>query len=162
MIGNWQQPTSRLAAAEMIVILVEAILDKGIDEIAEENEFDMTDAFSDTDSKAATFLKAAGISTGVGGDRYNPDGTYTRAMMVTMLGRMAEKVFGLKLGNFQLGTDVFNDLPAGYAYADQYIGWAAQVGITQGIGGGLFDSDRELQNQQSGVLTLRAYENLTG
>ena len=90
MIGSWAEPTSRLLAAEMIVMLIEVIWDLSIDEVAEELGFDMSDTFSDTDSEAATFLKAARISNGIDGVRYDPGGKFSRAMMVTMLGRMAE------------------------------------------------------------------------
>jgi len=79
MVGKWSQPTNRLLAAEAIVKLVEAITDMSIGEIAEEMEFDMEDTFSDTDNEAVTFLKASGISNGVDGVRYDPNGTFTRA-----------------------------------------------------------------------------------
>ena len=155
MIGNWTQPTNRLLAAEMIVMLIEALLDKSIDEVAVEKGFDMTDKFSDSDSMAVTFLKASGISNGVGDNNYSPDGTYNRAQMMTMLGRMAERVFDMDLSVFQLGTDVFTDVPS---YADQYVGWAAEVQITLGMGDGRFGSDNDLENQHTGAFTLRAYK----
>ena len=78
MIGNWREPTSRLLAAEMIVMLVEVVFEMDIDEIAEELDLDMSDTFSDTDNVAVTFLKATKISNGVDGVRYDPDGTFTR------------------------------------------------------------------------------------
>ena len=58
---------------------------------------------------------------------------------------------------YRLGSEVFTDVPS---WADQYVGWASEAGITQGIGGGLFDSDSVLPNQQTGILTLRAYKTL--
>ena len=160
MIGNWTEHTSRLLAAEMIVILVESITGKDVDEIAEEKGFDMTGRFSDTDRKAVTFLKAAGISNGVDGVRYDPDGKFTRVMMVTMLGRLAENVLDIDLSGYQQGTDVFTDLPvAVYAYANQYVGWAAQTGITLGSGAQhIFYPGGDLLNEATGAFTLRAYK----
>ena len=159
MIGSWTEPTSRLLAAEMIVMLTEAITDKSIDDIADEKNFDMSDEFSDTGSKAATFLKAARISNGVDGVRYDPDGKFTRVMMVTMLGRLAEYVFDFDLSGYRLGTEVFSDLPAAvYGYANQYVGWAFDTGITLGSGGqDTFAPGDDLTNQATGAFTFRAY-----
>ena len=164
MIGNWREPTSRLLAAEMIVMLVEVVLEMDIDEIAEELDLDMSDTFSDTDSIAATFLKATGISTGVDDVRYDPGGKFTRVMMVTMLGRLAENVFRIDLSGYQLGTDVFTDLPAaGYGYANQYVGWAAETGITLGDGASdRFAPANDLINQATVAFTFRAYAVISG
>ena len=160
MIGNWTEPTSRLLAAEMIVMLVEVVMEMSIDEVAEEFDLDMDDAFSDTDDVAATFLKAAGISNGVDGVRYDPDGKFTRVMMVTMLGRLAENLFGINFSGYKLGTDVFIDLPAsGYGYADRYVGWAAETGITLGQGAAdRFAPGADLTNQATVAFTFRAYD----
>ena len=158
MIGNWTQPTSRMLAAEMIVMLIETMTGKSIDTVAAEKGFNMADRFSDTNDGAVTFLKASGISNGVDGARYDPSGKFTRAQMVTMLGRMAENVFDMDLSEYQLGTDIFNDL-AGFGYAHQYIGWAFETGITLGSGGrNTFNPRGDLQNQHTGAFTLRAYK----
>ena len=155
MIGNWTRPTSRLLAADAVVRLIEVTTGDTIDAIAAENGYDMTDKFSDTDNKSVTFLKAAGISNGVDGTRYDPNGTFTRAQMVTMLGRMAENILGIDFSGSPLGTDVFSDVPD---WASVYVGWAAQAGITDGVGGGRFDSNGTLQNQHTGVFANRAYK----
>ena len=158
MFGNWAQPTSRLMAADVIVRLIETITGSTIDEIAAENGYDMSDSFIDTDSESVTFLKASEISNGVDGVRYDQDGTFTRAQMVTMLGRMAENVLGIDFSGSPLGSDMFSDVPD---WASIYVGWAAQVEITNGVGGGLFDSDGTLQNQHTGVFAYRAYNYFT-
>ena len=92
------------------------------------------------------------------GVRYDPNGTFTRAQMVTMLGRMAENILGIDFAGSPLGSEMFSDIPD---WASVYVGWAAQAGITNGIGGGLFDSDGTLQNQHTGVFAYRAYNYFT-
>ena len=160
MVGNWTRPTNRLLAAKAITNLIEKATGKTIDQIAAEKGYDMTNTFTDTNDKSVTFLKAARISNGVGNNSYNPTGTYTRAQMVTMLGRMTEEVFDLDLSGFRLGTDIYNDLN-GFSYADQYIGWAADMRITLGDGGrDTFNPRGTLQNQQTVAFTLRSLKTL--
>ena len=157
MHGNWTQPTSRLLAAEAIFNLIVVSTGKSVEQIIEEKGFDMADGFDDTDSKYATFLKIAGISAGVGNNRYDPDGTFTRAQMVTMLGRVATNIFGMDLSDYPLGTDVFTDVP-GWTGTNEAIGWAAELGITRDISDTLFDSDGILTNQQTGIFIFRAFD----
>ena len=154
MIENWTMPINRLMAAEAMARLIESVTGMSLDEIATENDFDMTDTFSDTHNRAVTFLRAAGISTGVDGVRYDPTGTFTRAQMVTMLGRMAENLFDVDISEFPLGSEEFSDIPT---WADRYVGWAVAVGITDGVGSGRFDSNGVLQNQHMGIFAYRAY-----
>jgi hypothetical protein len=158
MVGNWTQPTNRLLAAEAIVRLIESVTEQTILEIAEENGFDMTDTFADTDNTAVTFLKATGISTGMDGVNFAPDGTFTRAQMVTMLGRMARNLFDVDTASYPKGSETFTDIPA---WADEYIGWARAVGITDGVSADRFDSDGVLQNQHTSVFAYRAYKYFT-
>ena len=158
MIGNWKVNTNRLQAADAMVNMIESVTGKSLDQVAAEKGFDMNDRFSDTDSKAATFLKASGISTGVDGVRYDARGTFSRAQMVTMIGRMAENIFDMDLSGAPLGSVKFNDILNDAPWADQYVGWAAEVGITQGLGGDRFGSRADLQNQQTGVFMSRAFD----
>ena len=144
----------RLLAAQAIVWLIESVTGSTIGEIAEEYGFDMSVPFGDTDDKAATFLKAAGISEGVDDNRYDPTGTFTRAQMVTMLGRMAKTLFDVDMSDYPKGSDLFTDVPA---WADDYVGWAGAAGITQGVGGGRFDSTGTLTNQHTNIFAFRAF-----
>ena len=155
MIENWTQPTNRLDAAEAIAKLTEAITGKSIEEIAAEMDFDMTDTFDDTESEYATFLKASGISVGMGGGVFGTDGIFTRIQMVVMLGRMAENVLGADLTGAPTGSEMFSDIPD-WPGADMYVGWAHQTGITLGQGGGLFGSEDALQNQHTAMFANRA------
>ena len=152
LIENWTMPTTRLMVAEAIVRMLETFMP--IEEIAEILDFDMTNTFADTQNRAVTFLKAAGISTGVDGVRFDPDGIVTRAQMVTMLGRMAENLFYFDVAAYPLGSEVFTDIPE---WADIDVGWAVSTGITNGVGDGRFDSNGVLQNQHTGVFLYRMF-----
>ena len=154
MIGNWTQPTNRMLAAESIAFLIQDIMRTDIIEIAEQLEYDRTDEFSDTINEYVNFLKQAGISDGVGGNIFNSGGTFTRAQMVTMLGRMAKNLFGVDTAGFPKGSTQFTDVPA---WAGEYVGWAIAAGITEGVGGGRFDSNGALQNQHTAVFVYRAF-----
>ena len=155
MFGNWQQATSRLLAAEAIVRLIEVVTEMTVEELAFFLGYDMDDTFDDTDDIYATFLKASGISTGVDGENYDPDGEYNRAQMVTMLGRVASYLFGVDMSEFPAGTDVFEDLD-GFEWASPFVGWAAAVEITTGTSETEFNPSGVLENQHTGVFALRA------
>jgi hypothetical protein len=149
--AGWQNATSRLAAAEAMVVLIEEAKGATMWGIAAAYGWDLeTNHFSDTNSPAVTFLKYAGVTTGVGDNKYDPDGDYNRAQIVTMIGRAAERFFEATAQ----GTNPFTDVPD---WAAPYVGYAAANGITQGVGGGLFDSYGVLQNQHTAVFGLRAF-----
>ena len=148
--AGWQNPTSRSSAAEAIVLLIELTLGMTMEEIADNKNWDLTDnQFDDCDDPVVTFLKYAGITQGIGGNKYAPDANYTRAQMVTMIGRAAEVFMGVEAQ----GESQFTDVPD---WAAPYVAYAAD--ITQGVGGGLFDSEGLLQNQHTAVFILRTFE----
>ena len=154
MFGNWTQPALRIIAAEEVVKLLESLTGKTFGVIARENGYDLTDCFGDTINEYANFLKQAGISDGIDGVNFDPGGVFTRAQMVTMLGRMAKGFLGVDTADFPRGSTLFTDVPD---WADEFVGWAGAAGITEGVGGGLFDSDGTLQNQHTGVFIWRAF-----
>ena len=154
--AGWQNATTRLAAADAIVLLIEQASGKTMQQISDECGWDLsTNQFSDTDSRAVTFLKYAEITTGIGDNRYEPDGGYTRAQIVTMIGRSAEAFFGATAQ----GANPFSDVPD---WAAPFVGYAADNSITQGVGGGKFNSDGILEGQHLAVFCLRTYNAWTG
>jgi hypothetical protein len=135
-----------------MVAVIEKITGKTMAQIAAEKGWDLSkNQFSDTDSPAVTFLKYAEITNGIGDNKYGPGSNYTRAQIVTMIGRAAEVFFG----KTAQGDNPFTDVPD---WAAPYVGYAAETGITNGVGGGKFDSDGVLQNQHTAVFGLRAYK----
>lgn len=93
-----------------------------------------------------------GLFNGTSDDTFNPNGTMTRGMFVTVLGRYA----GIDPADYsdwylpQLFTDVKAD-----AYYAPYINWAARHGITGGTGGGKFSPDSPITREQMATLLLR-------
>ena len=90
---------------------------------------------------------AHGLFEGVGGGRFNPQGTMTRAMFVTVLYRMAEtpKVSG---------KCRFTDVVPGSWYEDAVI-WASQNGIVEGVSDTLFAPNSNVTREQMCALVAR-------
>lgn len=152
--GGWENGTTRLSAAEAIVLLIEKASGSTMEEIALERGWNLQEGgFDDTDSAAVTFLKHAEVTQGVSADenKYAPDSLYNRAQAVTMIGRAAEVFFGQE----SQGENPYTDVPA---WAAPYVGYAADTKITFGVGDGLFGSERTLENQMTAVFAIRAYK----
>ena len=150
--GGWKRPTTRLAAAETMVNLIEAIFDKTMDEFAEEEGWDLTDGqFEDTDSPQVTFLRYAGVVHGVDGVNYEPNGRFNRAMVVTIIGQAIEVFAQIEVKGDNPFVDEIPD------YAIPYVGFAAEMGIVEGDGDGQFSSFREISNQEIAILSLQVF-----
>jgi hypothetical protein len=150
--AGWQQPTTREAAAEAMILLIEAAGGASMHDIAAENGWDLAAGqFADTNSPAVTFLRHAGVVGGVGDNRFDPGGEYSRAHTVALLGMIAETFFGAVIQ----GDNPFTDVPD---FAMRYIGYAAETFGIGGIGGGLFDPDSAMQNEMTAVLSYLAYQ----
>ena len=68
-------------------------------------------------------------------------------------------MFDMDLSDYPKGSDTFNDIPESMSWAEQYIGWAAALDITQGDGGAdKFNPGGNLTNQQTGLFTYRAFD----
>lgn len=81
---------------------------------------------------AVDYVLENGIMNGISDTLFNPTGTTTRAMFVTILGRAAgvdEEAYGEK--------EMFKDVPAGQWYS-AYVNWACEKGIVNGRGAGCF------------------------
>ena len=150
-ITGWKGNTSRLAVAESIVTIIEAVTGQTMSEIAGMHGWDLnTNTFSDTSSRFATFLRYAGVTSGTGDNQYSPNATIIRAEIVTMIGRTAEVFFGATMQ----GSNPFTDVPS---WAAPYIGYAVEKNITNGVSTTSFDSGGLLQNQQTAIFVYRAY-----
>ena len=93
--------------------------------------------------KAQLWSKDKGISDGT-----NPNGTITRAQMVTMLWRTMGQPAAA-------GRVSFVDVPANSYYA-QAVAWAIENGITTGIGGGRFDPNSACTRAQIAAFLARS------
>ncbi len=112
-----------------------------------------TTDFSDVPSgayyaKAVAWALENGITTGTGDGTFSPHAACTRAQTVTFLFRAAKASVS--------GAPAFRDVAATAYYAEA-VKWAADNGITGGIGGGLFGSDRSCTRAQIVTFLWRLY-----
>lgn len=102
-------------------------------------------------ASAVRYVCANGFFNGTSATTFAPEGNMTRAMFVTVLGRMA----GVDPADYP-GTD-FTDVQEGLWYAP-YVKWAAQYGITTGTGGGKFSPDALITREQMAAFFVRYFE----
>ena len=97
---------------------------------------------------AVRFVYENGLFKGISDHEFAPDTTMTRAMFVTVLGRLA----GIDTASY---TGVrFEDAAAGEWYAP-YVEWAAENGIVLGYGNGTFGIDDKITIEQAAVILAR-------
>jgi hypothetical protein len=104
---------------------------------------------------AVAFANSRGIFTGVGNGVFAPYATMTRAMLITMLYRMEGEPMVSVYYNRKF-TDV---IPV--AWYHDAIQWAAENGLTLGIGGNRFAPYRPITREEAVVLLSR-YSNYKG
>lgn len=92
------------------------------------------------------FVIANGLMNGIGDDKFDPNGTTTRAMIVTILWRLE----GEPVVN---SASVFNDVENGQWYSDA-IAWANMNSIVEGYDG-KFDPTGEITREQFAAILWR-------
>ena len=97
---------------------------------------------------AVDFTSCWGLVTGSGGGTFNPTGTMQRAMLVTILYRMAgsPSVSGL--------SNPFKDVPAGTWYTNAVI-WASHNGVVNGTGKTTFSPTNPVARQDIAAILWR-------
>jgi sugar lactone lactonase YvrE len=106
---------------------------------------------------AAAEAAARGIVYGTGDGAFSPDVVTTRAMLVTMLGRVQQAMDGSVVID---GAASFTDVPADAWYAAA-VRCAADNGLVSGVGNGLFDPDAGITREQA-VTILHRFAVLSG
>ena len=101
--------------------------------------------FSDVDLDAwyhesIDYAVLNGLMEGVGGGRFAPKATTTRAMIVTILWRLEGQPAAE-------GEMPFTDVPEGQWYSEP-IKWAAETGVVEGYGNGLFGPTDHITREQ--------------
>ncbi len=94
------------------------------------------------------------LMIGTGDDTFSPEATLTRAMVVTVLWRMA--------GEPETAADMsapFADVPAGAWFYDA-VSWAAAAGVTYGYGDGSFGAMDQVTREELSVFLYRWAETL--
>ena len=107
--------------------------------------------FTDVDVNDWFFASVAwalenGIMNGMSETEFSPDGTMTRAMLVTVLWRYA--------GEPDAGELTFDDVPNG-AWFSEAIAWAAENGIVTGIESSIFAPDDNVNREQMYTILYR-------
>lgn len=97
---------------------------------------------------AVDYMVTNGYMNGMGGGRFQPDGTVTRAQLVTMLYRLEGQPSVAGLPN------PFVDVPGGKWYTDA-IRWGASTGVVNGVGDGQFQPDGAVTREQIATMLFR-------
>ena len=97
---------------------------------------------------AVRYVYGKGLFQGVSSTKFAPDATLTRAMFVTVLGRLC----GVDTEDYD--DDYFLDVEPGQWYTP-YVEWAARWGIVNGIGNSLFDPMGEITHEQMYKIVAR-------
>ena len=95
---------------------------------------------------AVNYAVRNGLMNGVGNGRFDPNGSMTRAMLVTVLWRYE--------GSPEEGVNGFTDVPDGQWFT-KAVAWAAENGIVGGIGGGKFDPNGNVTREQMAAILFR-------
>lgn len=97
--------------------------------------------------EATDYVIENGLMKGCGQNQFQPNGTTTRAMLVTLLYRLE--------GSPEVnGTCTFSDVPSGTWYTDAVI-WATENGIVKGCGNGTFAPTDVATREQIAVIFYR-------
>ena len=108
--------------------------------------------FTDVDAnawyaEAVAYCREHGLMNGTSNTTFEPEGNLTRAMLVTVLYRMS--------GSPAVsGDDGFTDTAAGAWYSDAVL-WAAQQGVVNGYGNGMFGANDPVTREQMAAILWR-------
>ena len=97
--------------------------------------------------KSIDYVIEKGLMNGVASDRFDPDGTTTRAMVVTILYRLEGKPA-------ISGANPFDDVAADQWYTDAVV-WANGNGIVNGYGNGKFGPTDDITREQFAAILYR-------
>lgn len=103
--------------------------------------------------EAVMYSLENGIFGGTGENTFSPDTSLTRAMYVTVLGRIAG------VDPSQYNTSAFKDVAVGAWYAP-YVAWAAEKGITHGTGNDTFSPDAAITREQMATMTAAFFKSV--
>ncbi len=153
---DYVNPVSRAKTSGLFVFLLETVCGESIGTILQERGLSLNyGAFSDTDDESVLAMNALGILKGVGGGKFDPEGTLTRAQLAAILNRIA-KVLGVDTEGY---THSFTDVAG--SWVDRELGWPASVGIFDGEAGAAFDPKGLVTGEAAITAGLRCLDALT-
>ena len=99
---------------------------------------------------AVAFTCVRGLFSGISERQFAPDDTMSRAMLVTVLHRLAMRDTGR--ADFPLSDPLsFDDVEPDAWYAQPVL-WAGRAGLVSGVGEGRFDPNGEISREQLAVI----------
>lgn len=127
-----------------------------IEESNDDPPDDTSDLFDDIKTSdwyydAVEYVAENELMTGVGNNMFAPNTSMTRAMFVTVLGRMYEQAGG-NISNYKASR--FNDVEGGSWYCN-YVEWAAENGIVNGYGDSQFGTNDSITREQMCAIIVR-------
>lgn len=114
------------------------------------NAKDFSDIQDHWAQEAIRFAAERELLQGTGGGAFSPNTGMTRAMFITVLGRLQQSATGEAMP----AQSSFADVPAAAYYAP-YVGWAKAKGIVSGRADGCFAPDDVITRQEMAVLLDR-------
>jgi len=130
------------------------IAPKGETVLFRKNPKSFTDIAGHWGKACINFVTEREIFVGTGSNVFSPDTGMTRAMFAAVIGRLYERSYGeLTASTKHTFTDVKYD-----AYYGDYIDWAAENKIIIGVGGRLFEPNREITRQEMAEILYRFAE----
>jgi len=152
---NYAKPVSRGDVAQMFINLIEKGSGKDIDAFLTEKGASIdSGAFTDTTDQAVLAANALGIISGVGGGKFDPSSTLTRAQAAAIINRVAN-VLGVETSGY---THSFTDVSG--QWVDAELGWPVHAGVISGVGNNKFDPDGKLTAEQAIAIAYRALQSL--
>lgn len=100
---------------------------------------------------AVVYVTENGFFSGTSDETFEPSAYMSRAMAVTVLGRMA----GIDIRRFRNGTE-FTDVKSGSWY-EPYVAWATRYGIVSGTGNGEFSPNTPITRQELAAFFVRYF-----
>ena len=95
---------------------------------------------------AVKYVYDGGLMNGTTADKFEPNANLSRAMFITILGRLA--------GAETKESDVFPDIKKNSWYSG-YVGWAVEAGVVKGYDDGTFKPNKSLSRQEMAVAVDR-------
>lgn len=126
-----------------LLMLLRGFIVTSLATIVEYSDVKATDWYAES----VTYTSDHGLMNGVGGNRFDPDGTVTRGMLVTILYRLENT-------DEEVGNVPFDDVSAGSYYAKP-IAWAAKHGVVSGYSQSRFGPDDYVTREQLATILYR-------
>ena len=133
----------KIISAILVLVMLCGSLMIGTASAADENVL----PFKDVGAKkwfydAVKYVYDGGLMNGTSSDKFEPNGQLSRAMFITILGRLA--------GAEQKESNVFPDIKKNSWYSG-YVGWAVEAGVVKGYDDGTFKPNKSLSRQEMAV-----------